>query len=260
MQQPVQQVQRRRAVLLRRRQLEGGGQHCVIAQVQGLSRPPGGVAKALGPLPVSLCLGHLDQGQQRGLDAVGPVEQLPLQQGPGLLGPPLLPPQGGQHFPLVPMGVGDLVQQRLRPVQIPPGDAAARHGIGRPLPDFGVRALGGLLVQARDKVLPAGPGCLIGAGEQGQKPLQQPRSAVCQRVAVGELAQLLLCQGKGRAAPIGPGHLVQPVQKLRDLRLRQVLPKGQQCVQVHPQRPGQHRQQGDVRVGVSPFPFVHRRG
>ena len=56
MQQPVQQVQRRRAVLLRRRQLEGGGQHCVIAQVQGLSRPPGGVAKALGPLPVSLCL------------------------------------------------------------------------------------------------------------------------------------------------------------------------------------------------------------
>ena len=106
-QKPVQQVQRRRAVLLRRRQLEGGRQHCVIAQVQGLSRPPGGVAKALGPLPVSLCLGHLDQGQQRGLDAVGPVEQLPLQQGPGLLGPPLLPPQGGQQT--LPGLDGDLI-------------------------------------------------------------------------------------------------------------------------------------------------------
>ena len=82
--------------------------------------PAGRRRKALGSLPVPPLPGPSRSGTAAWSGCRGPGRTAPAPAGsrpPSVR--PLLPPQGGQQFPLVPVGVGDLVQRRLRPVQIP---------------------------------------------------------------------------------------------------------------------------------------------
>ena len=106
MEQSLQQLQRPWAVPFCHGQLEGSGQHSVIGKAHDsplcLSRIRKVVSRLLVPL-LNRQLNHVEEG---GLDGMGPVKQVPLQDSPGLLDLSLLPPQGGGESTLVHMGIG----------------------------------------------------------------------------------------------------------------------------------------------------------
>ena len=184
---------------------------------------------------------------------MGVVKELPLQKRPSLPCAPLPAPQGSQGFPLAPVGVGERFQQRFHPVQLPPLQQADGQGVDGPLPNLRVGAVPAALVEGADLLLPL----LRPAAEE---PLQQHGYAVGQTVVPRELPELFLRPGEGRVEALRPGRLMERVQKHPDLLVRQILLKAQQRVQIHSQRPGQHRQQRDVRIGARPLPLVHRWG
>ena len=255
--QPVQQLQSSGPVLFRRRHLEGGGQRRVVGQIKDLPGADGGAGQNVGPLQVPLLQGPVDHGQQGGLNAVGPVEQLLLQEYPGLLPPPLGPAQAGLELLFLPVVVGQLPQQLLRPVQLPGLHTAGGQGVSGPLPHLGIGAADAPLIEGGDLRLLRLPLRAAGLRLEGQDARQHARYVVGQLVAVRVLPQLVPGQLEGGPTARLLTGLVQLVQKQPDLLVGQVLLKGQQGVQVHPQGPGQGRQQGDVRVVQIPLPLVH---
>ena len=92
-----------------------------------------------------------------------------------------------------------------------------------------------------------------------QRAVQNRCSGVNQQITPGIFPDFFCGKVKGLLQfPLGC-HLGKFVDKLPDLLLSQLLPEGKELIHVDIQQSCQRRKQGDVRIGVALFPFVHRR-
>ena len=205
-----------------------------------------GVRAELGILWAPLFFCDLHQMDQSRLKLRGALQNPVLPEPLGILPLFLLGVEGGQLFLFIDAGGGDRVDELLRPGKVLPvaviGDA---HGEGS-IPDFRRLAVGHGLIKGHQTLSIV---VRIGNAVKKAGPVQIENGRIDQRLTVGVLVDLVHPSLKGSLIPLLADQSVQIVGKPGDLLSGQILPEGQQGVEVGMQDPGQGGQGGDVGVG-----------
>ena len=111
-----------------RRQLERGGQHRIVGQIEDLPGADGCVRENAGPLPVPLFQSPVQHGQQGGLDGVGLVEELLFRQDPASSRCPCAQRRRAVS-PAYPCGCRTVVPAEFPPAPAPPPPHSGRASV-----------------------------------------------------------------------------------------------------------------------------------